>query len=186
MGSCRVYRSETRTRLLLTWGLRGRGRNGNDRRALVAAVVAALLFPAAALAHVNVQPTLVVTGKETVLRIELPELQPGRRPTALDVAGPGVSQLSSAPSGLLGLESRFRVRVRIETEPGPLPLLLLARYDDGQTVRIRQTLTVVPPEAGADSGAKVPLWAGILAGGLLATGATLAFLNFKKKSRTAW
>ena len=42
------------------------------------------------------------------------------------------------------------------------------------------------PEAGADSGATVPLWAGILAGGLLATGGTLAFLNFKKKSRTAW
>ena len=184
MGSCRVYRSETRTRLLLTWALPLR--NANDTRALAAAVVAALLFPAIAVAHVNVAPTLVVTGKETLLRIELPVLRPGRQPTALDVSGPGVSQLSSAPSGLLGVESRFRVRVRVETEPGPLPLLLLARYDDGQTVRIRQTLTVVPPEAGSDSGAPVLLWAGVVAGLLLATGGALAFLNFKKKSRTAW
>jgi hypothetical protein len=185
MGCCRVYRSETQKASLLTWAL-PRG-NGIDARALVVAVATALLLPAAAAAHVNVRPTLLVAGDETVLRIELPQLRPTQEPTGLDVSGPGVRQLASAPSGLLGAESRFRVRVRVETEPGQLPLLLLVRYRDGQTVRIRQTLTVLPPAAGAESGAPVVLLAGIAAAVLLAGGgAALAFRNFKKKSRTAW
>jgi hypothetical protein len=186
MGCCRVYRSETRTRFLLTWALPRR--NGNHPSLLLVAVLSALLLPAVALAHVNVRPTLLVAGNETLLRIELPDLRPGRQPTGLDVSGPGVHQLSSEPSGLFGLESRFRVGLKVETEPGPLALLLLVRYADGQTVRIRQTLTVVPPDATRpDHGAPLLLWAGIAAA-VLAAGAigTLAFLNFKKKSRTPW
>ena len=132
MGCCRVYRSETRTCFLLTWALPQR--NGNRASLLLVAVLSALLLPAAALAHVNVRPTLLVAGNETLLRIELPDLRPGRQPTGLDVSGPGVRQLSSEPSGLFGLESRFRVGVKVEAEPGPLPLLLLVRYADGQTV----------------------------------------------------
>ena len=185
MGCCRVYRSETHKGSLLTWALP----QGNriDARALVVAVATALLLPAAASAHVNVRPTLLVAGDDTVLRIELPQLRPTQEPTGLDVSGPGVRQLSSASSGPFGAESRFRVGVRVESEPGPIALLLLVRYRDGQTVRIRQTLTVLPSEAGGDSGAPVLLWAGIAAAVLLAGGGgALAFLNFKKKSRTAW
>lgn len=185
MGCCPVYRSETHKGSLLTWAL-PRG-NGIDPRAVVVAVAAALLLPAAATAHVDVRPTLLVTGNETVLRVELPQLRPTQEPIGLDVSGPGLRQLSSAPSGAFGAEPRFRVRVRVETDPGPLPLLLLVRYQDGQTVRVRQTLTVVPPDGNADSGAPVLLWAAIAAAVLLAAGGgALALLNFKKKSRTAW
>jgi hypothetical protein len=153
---------------------------------LAVAVLSVLALPAAALAHVNVRPTLLVSGQETLLRIELPELRPGQQPTALDVSGPGVRQLGSSRSGFFGEEPRFRVRVRVATVSGPLPLVLLARYGDGQTVRIAQTLTVLPPGVRADSGASPLLWVGIAAAVLLAgTGGALALLNFKKKSRTA-
>jgi hypothetical protein len=184
MGCCRVYRSETRTRSLLTWA--SLERNGIRAYLLPVAVLIALFLPVSALAHVNVRPTLLVSGRETLLRVELPDLRVGRPPTGLDVSGPGLRQLSSSAPGFLGQESRFRVRVRVETAPGPLPLLLLVRYGDGQTVRIGQTLTVVPPDAVGDSGTPVLLWVGIGAGVLVAGGVgALAALNFKKKSRAA-
>jgi hypothetical protein len=171
-------------RSLLTWALPRR--NPNCAKALVVAVLLALALPVAALAHVNVRPTLVVRGEETQLRIELPDLRPGRAPTRLDVSGPGVEQVSSSAIGLSGPESRWRVRVRVTTEPGPLPLLLHARYADGRTVRIGQTLTVVPRGASAGSGPPWLLLGGIGAGLVLAAGTAFAALNFKKKSAVGW
>jgi hypothetical protein len=184
MGCCQVYRSETPHRSLLTGALPGRNRNA--AKVVGAALLLALLLPAPALAHVSVRPTLLVAGAETLLRIELPALRPGQNPTALDLSGPGVSQRSSASAGRLGEESRWRVRVRVDSEPGPVPVVLHARYADGQTVAIRQTLTVVPPEASRDSGTSRLLIAGLVAGLLVAVIGALALFNFKKKSRSAW
>jgi hypothetical protein len=184
MGCCQVYRSETRHRPLLTSALLRRNRSA--ARTAGAAVLLTLLLPAPALAHVSVRPTLLLAGTDTLLRIELPALRPGRNPIALDLSGPGVSQRSSASAGRLGDESRWRVRVRVDAEAGPVAVVLRARYADGQTVAVPQTLTVLPAEASSDSGTPAVLVAGLVAG-LLAVGVgALALLNFKKKSRSAW
>ena len=131
----------------------------------------------------SVLPSLLPSGVETTLAIELPSLRPGHQPTALTVSGPGVQELSSRRVGRFGEETRWRVRIRVETPPGPLPLLLDARFADGRSVPVLQTLTVVPRTAERDSdGAPVvPLAAGF---GVLLLG-TLALLHFKRKSRPA-
>ncbi|HXH89537.1 MAG TPA: hypothetical protein VNI55_13145 [Gaiellaceae bacterium] len=110
------------------------------------AVLLALFLPAAAAAHVSVRPALLESGEEVLLRIELPGLRPGQDPSALAVSGPGVRAISSERSGRVGEESRWRVLVDVRTPPGPLPLLLVARYPDGRSVSVRQTLTVLPSE----------------------------------------
>ena len=74
------------------------------------------------------------------------------------------------------------MRVRVEAAPGPLELALVARYADGASVRVLQTLTVVPPATEPGSGPPLaPLAAGLAA---LVAG-TLAFVYFKKKGRAA-
>ena len=142
----------------------------------------ALAVAAPASAHVSVVPTLLPSGAETTLAIELPSLRPGQQPTALTVSGQGVRELSSRRVGRIGEETRWRVRVLVESSPGPLDLVLVARYADGGSVPVLQTLTVVPRPAEPGSDAPVvPLVAGLAA--LLA--GTLAFFYFKKKSRAA-
>jgi hypothetical protein len=131
---------------------------------------------------VSVRPSLLPSGTETTLAVELPGLRPGQQPTALSVSGQGVQELSSRRVGRIGDETRWRVRVLVETEPGPLDLVLVARYADGGSVPVLQTLTVVPATEQPASGAPVvPLALGFAA---LVLG-TLAFLHFKKKSRAA-
>lgn len=130
----------------------------------------------------TVLPSLLPSGSETSLAIELPSLRPGQHPTALAVSGQGVRELSSRRVGQVGDETRWRVRIRVETPPGPLELVLVAQYADGDSVPVLQTLTVVPRPAKPGSGAPViPLAAGF---GVLLAG-TLALFYFKKKSRAA-
>jgi hypothetical protein len=130
-----------------------------------------------------VLPSLLPSGAETTLAIELPSLRPGQRPTALAVSAPGLQELSSRGIGRSGQESRWRVRVRVEAAPGPLELALVASYADGGSVRIVQTLTVVPAAVEQDSRAPLALLA---AGFAALVAGSLAFLYFKKKSRAAW
>lgn len=110
-----------------------------------------LALAGATLAHVSVSPGLLETGREATLQIELPELRPGPPPTALDVFGPGIRTLESTSVGRLGEESRWRVRVRVLAEPEPLALSLRAGYEDGRSVTVRQTVTVLPASAAAES-----------------------------------
>ena len=143
-------------------------------------VVAALALAGAAAAHVSVRPGLLETGRKATLRIELPELRPGLAPSALDVSGPGVRMLESSRAGRLGEESRWRVRVAVETEPGPLALILLARYPDGRSVTVRQTMTVLPARAAATSSRPV-LAAGV--GGLALLATVAAVVLFRRARR---
>lgn len=149
-------------------------------KAVLVAFLLALLLTGPAAAHVSVRPALLESGEEAELRIELPGLRPGQGPTALDVSGPGVRQLSSSRSVRLGEETRWHVRVQVNTQPGPLPLVLLARYSDGRAVTVRQTLTVLPATAEQDSGTPIlALTVGLVA--LLA--GVVSLLHFKKRSR---
>jgi hypothetical protein len=146
-----------------------RFRDDSDVRALAVAVTVALVAPATALAHVDVSPGLLVSGREVELQVELPELRPDATPAELDVSGPGVRQLSSEAAGRAGEETRWRVRVLVTAAPGPTTLLLRARFDDGGSVEVRRAVTVVP--AGADDGSGVPVAA--VAAALVALGALL-------------
>ncbi len=150
-------------------------------KTLLIALAAGLVLASPSLAHVTVSPGLLESGREATLRIELPVLRAGPPPTALDVSGPGLRMLSSSSAGRLGEESRWRVRVAVETEPGPLPLLLTARYPDGRSVSVRQTVTVLPATAAAPSSRPV-----LLAGaGVLALLAATAALLLRRRSRAA-
>jgi hypothetical protein len=144
---------------------------------IVATVVLVLAGEAAA--HVNVSPGLLETGRESTLRIELPELRPGLQPSALAVSGRGVRVLGSSSTGRLGAESRWRVRVEIEAEPGPLALTLVARYSDGRSVTVRQALTVIPSSEATSSSSPV-LAAGI---GVLALLAAVAAAVLFRRAR---
>ena len=157
--------------------------NASAAGALSVAVLAALALAGPVSAHVSVRPSLLPSGVETTLAIELPSLRPGYQPTSLAVSGPGVRELSSRRVGRLGEETRWRVRIRVDTQPGPLALVLDARFADGRSVPILQTLTVVPGTAERDSGGApvAPVAAGFAA---LVLG-TLALLYFKRKSRPA-
>ena len=158
--------------------------------AMVVTMVA-LALPGAALAHVSISPGLLETGRETTLRIELPDLRFGLQPSALDVSGPGVRMLESSRAGRIGEESRWRVRVDVDTEPGALPLVLRAQYADGRSISVRQTVTVVPAKTAAPSSRPVlAAGAGVLA--LLAVVAATLLVrrargrpDFKKESRDA-
>ena len=131
---------------------------------MIMSFVAGLVVVESGLAHVNVRPGLVESGQPATLRIELPELRPGLTPSALDVSGPGLRMLASSSTGRIGEESRWRVRVDVQTEPGPLNLVLSARYPDGRSVVLRQTVTVLPDDSAASSSWPVlPAVVGVLA-----------------------
>jgi hypothetical protein len=147
--------------------------------AVAALAATALAGAGAAGAHVDVSPRLLEAGEETTLRVELPRLRPGAPPTGLAVSGPGVRQLSAEAAGLVGVESQWRVRVRVEAAPGPATLLLRAAFRDGESVVVRQAVTVVP--ARSDGGSSGVLLAGAAAA-IAAVGA--AALLFRRGRRT--
>ena len=119
-------------------------------RSLLVAVVACLLLPAAAAAHLVIEPGLLEAGRDVDLQIEVPELRPGEPPTSLAVSGDGVRQLRSSAAGTFGRETRWEVRVHVDAAPGPTELLITAGFEDGSTVEVRRTVTVVPPRDDDD------------------------------------
>lgn len=123
-------------------------------RSLLVAVVAALLLPLAASAHLEIRPGLLESGRDVELRVELPELRAGEPPTSLAVSGDGVRQLRSRVAGKRGRETRWEVRVHVAAEPGPTELVLRAGFADGSTVEVRRVVTVVPAR-GDDDGLPV-------------------------------
>jgi hypothetical protein len=114
---------------------------------------------------VNVQPRLVERGVVTELVVELPRLRPGAPPQRLEVEGRGLEVRSTALRGTVGPETQWNVRLRADTAPGTVPLVLRALYADGESVAVRDSLTVVP----ADEADSFP-WAGVSVGLALALG----------------
>ncbi len=144
-------------------------------RLLLVAVTTALLLPAAGLAHLEVTPALLESGRDVDLSVELPELRPGELPTSLTVSGDGVRQLRSRAAGTFGRETRWEVRVHVGAAPGPTELVLRAGFADGDTVEVRRIVTVVPARADADG---LPVAAAALAAfGLAALVAAAVFLR---------
>jgi hypothetical protein len=146
-----------------------------SRNALLSVALAAFALVPAAFGHVSVSPGLLEAGRATTLRIELPELRPGDPPTTLAVSAPGLETLASSNAGRVGEESRWRVRVTVDAEPGPLVLDLTARYADGRSVVVRQTVTVLP--AKSDSASSWPVAAAAVVVAVLAVLAVLALVR---------
>ena len=149
-------------------------------RSLLVAVVAALLVPLPAAAHLEISPGLFESGADVDLRIELPELRPGDAPTSLEVSGDGVRQLRSRAAGTVGRETRWEVRVHVAAAPGPTELLLRAGFEDGSTVEVRRVVTVVPPRGDED---RLPVAAAALAA--LGLAGLLAAAVFLRRPRRA-
>ena len=143
------------------------------RSLLVAVVSAALLLPPPALAHLEVTPDLLESGREVELLVELPELRPGAPPTSLAVSGDGIRQLRVRAAGKVDAETRWQVRVHVAAAPGPTELLLRAGFTDGGAVELRRIVTVVPAHPEED---ELPVAAAMLAALGLVGVATALFL----------
>jgi hypothetical protein len=146
---------------------------------LFSAALAAFVLVPPAFGHVSVSPGLLEQGRATTLEIELPELRPGNPPTTLAVSAPGLEGLASSSAGRVGEESRWRVRVSVDAEPGPLVLNLAARYADGRSVVVRQTVTVIP--ARSDSASSWPVAAAVAGLAILAAIAVLVLVRRSKR-----
>jgi hypothetical protein len=131
-----------------------------------------------ALAHVNVQPSLVEGGVITDVRVELPPLQGGRPPSGLEVEGPGIQVLAIRQQANAGPESVWTVRLRADGQAGNTPIVLRTLYPGGSAVEVDAALTVVPgPE-----GSSFP-WPGVIVGAALAGGfAVVALLVARRKA----
>ena len=131
-----------------------------------------------ALAHVNVQPSLVEEGAVTDVRVELPPLQGGRPPSGLEVEGPGIHVLAIRQQANVGSESVWTVRLRADGESGSTPIVLRALYPGGGAVEVDAALTVVPGPEGSG----FP-WPGVIVGTALAAGfAVVALLVARRKA----
>jgi hypothetical protein len=136
----------------------------------------ALVLPQGAGAHVDVRPRLVKQGEIAQLRVELPQLRPGPAPQRIEVEGAGIEVLSTRLQGKKGSETVWTVRVRVKGPPGEVPLVLRAVYAGGETVEVKNSLTVVP---GPDS-SPFP-WAIVAGGTLLALALAFALLRLARR-----
>jgi hypothetical protein len=151
------------------------------RHAYAGATLATLILALSgepALAHVDVQPSLVEEGVITDVRVELPPLQGGRPPSRLEVEGPGIQVLAIRQQENVGSESVWTVRLRADGQAGSTPIVLRALYTGGRAVEVDSALTVVPgPE-----GSSFP-WPGVVVGAVLASGfAVVALLVARRKA----
>ncbi len=136
----------------------------------------ALVTAQGASAHVNVQPRLVEQGEITQLRVELPKLRPGPAPERIEVEGLGIEVLSSRLQGRKGSETVWSVRIRASGPPGEVPLVLRAVYAGGETVEVRNSLTVVPgPETSSFP------WVAVAGGTVLALALALVLLRLARR-----
>jgi uncharacterized protein YcnI len=169
------------------------------RRALLAGVVATLVLPTIALAHVTVLPTFLENGRRSTLVFSAPNERAPHAVTRLTVTVPPGIELAntSAPPGwTLELAAgkatwsggrtapstigRFPLRATSEHDPAGVELVAVQRYDDGASVSWTIPLTILPGEDAP----KEHLWPAFLAGavGLVAIVGCLLF--FLRRDRT--
>lgn len=137
------------------------------RAALVAAALT-LLLPAAASAHVTIEPPFVEDGARTEIVLETPNERPPHATTTLSVAAPdGIAVISAtAPAGWLvtvagstvtwsggRIEGRtaitFPMRIVAHVQAGTYRFGAVQTYDDGATVDWKADLAVLPAAGAA-------------------------------------
>ena len=138
-------------------------------RALCAAVLAVLVLPAGALAHVTIDPPFVYDGVESEIAFEAPNERAPHATIELRTTAPrGVRIISAtAPAGWRAVVSgskvtwtngriegtarqvAFPVRVLARVRAGTYSFTSAQRYDDGATVKWKADLSVLPATGAA-------------------------------------
>ena len=169
------------------------------RAALVAAALT-LLLPAAASAHVTIEPPFVEDGARTEIVLETPNERPPHATTTLSVTAPdGIAVISAtAPAGWLvtvagstvtwsggRIEGRtaitFPMRIVAHVQAGTYRFGAVQTYDDGATVDWKADLAVLPA-AGAAAPKQRP-WGAVAAAiaGIAVIAASLVGLRLLRR-----
>ncbi len=168
-------------------------------RKLVVATAAALIIPAAASAHVTIQPSFVEDGVETEISFQTPNERPPNETVSLSVkAPPGISiDSASSPPGWNAdvsgssvtwtggrlvdrTTTSFPVRVTAKVRAGTYSFAATQAYSDDATVKWSADLTVLPA-SGAAAPKEHP-WAAIGVGIVVVLSTLLGLYFFRRRT----
>ena len=149
-------------------------------RLALAVLVAALVLPAAAAAHITIAPPFVEDGVETEISLTVPNERPPHATVAVRATIPaGVSiESAAAPEGWRATidgstvtwsggriegrsDSTFPLRIRANVRAGTYAVAASQTYDDAATVRWTSDLSVLPATGTAAPDQRP--WAAIVA-----------------------
>ena len=166
-------------------------------RKLVVAAAVALLVPAAAYAHVTIQPPFVEDGVETEISFQTPNERPPNETISLSVkAPPGISiDSASSPPGWTAdvkgssvtwtggrlvdrTTTSFPVHVTAKVRAGTYSFAATQKYSDNAEVKWDTALSVLPA-SGAQAPKEHP-WAAIGVG-IIVVLSTLVGLYFLRR-----
>jgi uncharacterized protein YcnI len=169
-------------------------------RVLRATLLAALVLPACAVAHVTIDPPFVNDGVASKIAFKAPnERSPHATIELRTTAPPGIRIVSAAaPAGWHAVVDgstatwtggrikgtaivAFTVRVLAKVRAGTYSFLSAQRYDDGATVKWKASLSVLPAKGGAAP--KEHPWGAIAAAlaGVLVIGASLVGIRLLRR-----
>jgi uncharacterized protein YcnI len=169
-------------------------------RALYVTLLAALVLPAGALAHVTIDPPFVNDGVESEIAFQTPnERAPHVTIEMRTTAPPGMRIVSApAPAGWHAVVSgstatwtggriegtrtvAFSMRVLARVRAGTYSFLSAQRYDDGATVKWKASLSVLPAEGKAAPGEHP--WGAVVAAlaGVFVIGASLVGVRLLRR-----
>jgi uncharacterized protein YcnI len=168
-------------------------------RKLVIATAVALIIPAAACAHVTIQPSFVEDGVETEISFQTPNERPPNETISLTVkAPPGISiDSASSPPGWNAdvsgssvtwtggrlvdrTTTSFPVRVTAKVRAGTYSFAATQAYSDNAKVKWNADLTVLPA-SGAAAPKEHP-WAAIGVGVVVVLSTLIGLYFFRRRS----
>ena len=168
-------------------------------RKLVIATAVALIIPAAACAHVTIQPSFVEDGVETEISFQTPNERPPNETISLTVkAPPGISiDSASSPPGWNAdvsgssvtwtggrlvdrTTTSFPVRVTAKVRAGTYSFAATQAYSDDAKVEWNADLTVLPA-SGAAAPNEHP-WAAIGVGIVVVLSTLIGLYFFRRRS----
>jgi uncharacterized protein YcnI len=168
-------------------------------RKLVAAAAVALLIPAAASAHVTIQPSFVEDGVETEISFQTPNERPPNETISLSVkAPPGISiDSASSPPGWNAdvkgssvtwtggrlvdrTTTSFPVHITAKVRAGTYNFAATQKYSDNAEVKW-DTALIVLPASGAAAPKEHP-WAAIGVGIIVVLSTVIGLYFLRRRS----
>ena len=168
-------------------------------RKLVVATAVVLIIPAAASAHVTIQPSFVEDGVETEITFQTPNERPPNETVSLSVeAPPGISiDSASSPPGWNAdvsgssvtwtggrlvdrTTTSFPVRVTAKVRAGTYSFAATQAYSDNAKVKWNADLTVLPA-SGAAAPKEHP-WAAVGVGIVVVLSTLVGLYFFRRRS----
>ena len=168
-------------------------------RGLVVATAVVLIIPAAASAHVTIQPSFVEDGVETEITFQTPNERPPNETVSLSVkAPPGISiDSASSPPGWNAdvsgssvtwtggrlvdrTTTAFPVRVTAKVRAGTYSFAATQAYSDNAKVKWNADLIVLPA-SGAAAPKEHP-WVAIVVGVVVVLSTLVGLYFFRRRS----